>query len=182
MTVYEWKITDLDDGQFGYIWIKRDKDEFGTFYRIYVDLKNLAAWVLKALPDDAMTDDDSWMEVGEDCGFYRKIIFLWRSKRSPVINQQIAGYEAPSFPLTDFLPYGDQSRSGVNAKSVLASSASLSILGQCGGCKDMHRGIADLAEANPEWGDHELAENTGCNLTIVRQARTRHLPWKREIA
>lgn len=49
---------------------------------------------------------------------------------------------------------------------------------QCSGCKDMHEGIANLAEANPEWDDHQVADASGCSVTIVRQAKTRFLGWK----
>lgn len=59
---------------------------------------------------------------------------------------------------------------------------SLPILGQCGGCKDMHRGIAEKAEANPDWSDRQLADDSGCSLTIVRQAKIRLVEWKKEDA
>jgi hypothetical protein len=55
-----------------------------------------------------------------------------------------------------------------------------SILGQCGGCSDMHKGVAAMAEAHPDWSDEQLADDSGCSVTIVRQALTRHL-WKREV-
>ena len=58
------------------------------------------------------------------------------------------------------------------------SSANLPILTECGGCKDMHRRIAALAEANPHRDDQELAEESGCSLTIVRQAKMRFLGEK----
>lgn len=57
----------------------------------------------------------------------------------------------------------------------------LPILGQCGGCSDMHSGIAALAKSNPEWSDQQLAEKSGCSVLIVRQARTRHM-YQREVA
>lgn len=50
----------------------------------------------------------------------------------------------------------------------------------CGGCKDMHRGIAELAKANPGMGDEELAAKSGCDVTTVRQAKARYLDWKKE--
>jgi len=51
---------------------------------------------------------------------------------------------------------------------------------QCGGCKDMHRGIAEVAKANPGMSDEELAAKSGCDVTIVRQAKARYLDWKKE--
>jgi hypothetical protein len=50
----------------------------------------------------------------------------------------------------------------------------------CGGCKDMHSGIAEVAKANPGMSDEELAAKSGCSLAIVRQAKMRHLDWKQE--
>lgn len=52
----------------------------------------------------------------------------------------------------------------------------------CGGCKDMHSGIAEMAKANPDMSDEELAAKSGCDVTIVRQAKARYLDWKRESA
>jgi hypothetical protein len=49
----------------------------------------------------------------------------------------------------------------------------------CGGCRDMHAGIAQLAWANPKWDDDQLVEASGCNLLTVRQARTRFLAWRK---
>lgn len=42
----------------------------------------------------------------------------------------------------------------------------------------MHRGIAEIAEADPALTDAELVEKSGCSLTVVRQAKVRHLDWK----
>jgi hypothetical protein len=60
------------------------------------------------------------------------------------------------------------------------SGRTLPVLNQCAGCKDMHRGIAKMAEAYPEMSDEELAAKSGCSVTIVRQAKMRHLDWKKE--
>ena len=46
----------------------------------------------------------------------------------------------------------------------------------------MHRGIADLALANPGWTDEQLAEASGRDITMVRQARIRFLAWKGGVA
>jgi hypothetical protein len=48
----------------------------------------------------------------------------------------------------------------------------------CAGCRDMHKGIARLAQSNPDWTDERLAEESGTSLTIVRQARVRFLIWR----
>jgi site-specific DNA-adenine methylase len=48
----------------------------------------------------------------------------------------------------------------------------------CAGCRDMHQGIADLAQSNPHWTDEHLAEESGTSLTIARQARVRFLVWR----
>jgi hypothetical protein len=50
----------------------------------------------------------------------------------------------------------------------------------CGGCKDMHWGIAEMAKANPGMSDEELAAKSGCSVIIVRQAKARYLDWKKE--
>lgn len=50
----------------------------------------------------------------------------------------------------------------------------------CGGCKDMHWGIAKMAKDNPGMSDEELAEKSRCDVTIVRQAKTRFVDWKKE--
>jgi hypothetical protein len=42
-----------------------------------------------------------------------------------------------------------------------------------GGGDDVHRGIFEMAQANPDWDDQRLAEVCGTNLTTVRAARTR---------
>ena len=68
--------------------------------------------------------------------------------------------------------------SAVNITATPMSMTKLPILNECGRCKDMHRGIADLAEANPEADDLQLAEKSGCSLTIVRHAQTRFLGRK----
>lgn len=66
------------------------------------------------------------------------------------------------------------------AKPSRSAAPILPILDQCGGCRDMHRGIAEMAEANPELSDEELAAKSSCSVTNVRQAKMRHLDWKRE--
>jgi hypothetical protein len=50
----------------------------------------------------------------------------------------------------------------------------------CNGCRDMHKGIAEMAKANPGMSDEELAVKSGCSVIIVRQAKARYLDWKKE--
>jgi hypothetical protein len=50
----------------------------------------------------------------------------------------------------------------------------------CSGCRDMHKGIAEMAKANPGMSDEELAVKSGCSVIIVRQAKARYLDWKKE--
>jgi hypothetical protein len=46
----------------------------------------------------------------------------------------------------------------------------------------MHRGITEMAKANPDWDEHRLAEECGTNLTTVRAARTRfRIPGNRGV-
>lgn len=53
-----------------------------------------------------------------------------------------------------------------------------SVTFDCGGCRDMHAGIAEMTEAHPDWSDEQLAHETGCSPNIVRQAKVRFLTWK----
>jgi len=99
MTIYEWKITNLGDRQYGYIWIAENgTDEFGTVYKIYVDPDNLDAWVGKASADNSASNVIASMEAEEDSNRYRRIVFYWRKLGSPVIDRKAPGYEAPWFP------------------------------------------------------------------------------------
>jgi hypothetical protein len=43
----------------------------------------------------------------------------------------------------------------------------------------MHSGIAEMAKANPGMSDEDLAGKSGCSLAIVRQAKMRHIDWKK---
>jgi hypothetical protein len=106
-TVFEWKITDLPDGQHGYIWISEDgKDTFGPLYRVYVDPANhdaIGAWIGEYR---GCNKGDLWnilgnIEVSEDDPDYRRILFYWRKLGSPVCDPEAPGYEAPYFPWAD---------------------------------------------------------------------------------
>jgi hypothetical protein len=50
----------------------------------------------------------------------------------------------------------------------------LPVLGQCGGCSELHKGIVTLAEANPDWTDEQLAAKSHCSISTVNQALTRY--------
>lgn len=68
-------------------------------------------------------------------------------------------------------------------KKPVASLRALPSPTPCGGCKDMHAGIAEMAKANPGMSDEELATKSGCNVTIVRQSKVRYLlDWNKETA
>ena len=70
-------------------------------------------------------------------------------------------------------------------ESQMRKVAALRVLPQtssCGGCKDMHWGIAEMAKANPGISDDELAAKSGCSVVIVRQAKARYLDWNKETA
>jgi hypothetical protein len=60
-----------------------------------------------------------------------------------------------------------------NLATPAMSSAKLPLLNECGGCKDMHSGIADLASIHPDWNDHQIATQSGCSLVTVRAALVR---------
>ena len=93
--------------------------------------------------------------------------------------QPEAGAAKPSQPDVEPDRHPVTLAGGGAAKLSGLPTPSLPILGHCGGCGEMHRGIADMAEANPDWDDKQLAEDSGCSLTIVRQAKVRHLGWKK---
>jgi hypothetical protein len=44
----------------------------------------------------------------------------------------------------------------------------------------MHKGIAEMAKANPGMSDEKLAAKSGCSVIIVRQAKARYLDWQKE--
>ena len=97
MTLYEWKITDLGNGEYGYIWITDNgKDEFGNIYIIYVDSYNIDATAGDVFKYEAQRFFD--LEITEDDGWYGRILLLWKRLGSPVINRKEPGYCAPWFP------------------------------------------------------------------------------------
>jgi hypothetical protein len=108
MTLYEWKITDLGNGQYGYIWIAENgKDEFGTIYKVWVDPENNDRWIGNCdwLEGNMVSNIIASMECPEehnqyqlDPSWYRRILFYWRRLGSPHIDRKAPGYEAPWFP------------------------------------------------------------------------------------
>jgi hypothetical protein len=97
MTIFEWKITDLGNGEFGYIWIASDgKDEFGNLYKIYVDPYNIDATADVAFKYEAQKFFN--LEITEDDAWYRRVLLLWKRLGSPRIDRKAPGYDAPWFP------------------------------------------------------------------------------------
>ena len=109
MTIYEWRITDCGNGEFGYIWIaEAGKDEFGTIYKVWVDPDNCDAWVGKVPPTNSTGNIIAGMECPEefnqyqhDPSWYKRILFYWRKLGCPRIDQKAPGYDAPWFPWTE---------------------------------------------------------------------------------
>ena len=108
MTLYEWKITDKNNGEFGHIWIVKDgEDEFGPVYRVYADPENNDRWIGNCdwLEPSVASNMMSGMECPEefneyqrDPSWYRRILFYWRRLGSPRIDRKAPNYEAPLFP------------------------------------------------------------------------------------
>jgi hypothetical protein len=125
MTLYEWKITDIGDGEYGYIWIAEDgKDEFGTIYKVLVDPENYDRWIGKCdwLEGNMVSNIISSMECPEehnqyqlDPSWYRRILFHWRRLGSPRIDRKVAGYQAPWFPWED-AGFTDEERDSIIAE------------------------------------------------------------------
>lgn len=109
MTVFEWKITDLGNGEYGFIWIAEvGKDDFGTIYRVWVDSENYDKCIGKCdwLEGNMVGDIIASMECPEehnqdqrDPSWCRRIVWYWRRLGSPRIDRKAAGYEAPLVPL-----------------------------------------------------------------------------------
>lgn len=97
MTLYEWKISDLGNGQYGYIWVAENgKDEVGNLYKIYVDPYNIDATADDVFKYEAQKFFN--LEITEDDAWYRRVLLLWKRLGSPVINRKAPGYEAAWFP------------------------------------------------------------------------------------
>jgi hypothetical protein len=121
MTLYEWKITDLGDGQCGCIWIaEAGKDEFGSVYKVFLDPENYDRWIGKCdwLGCNTKSNIIAGMECPEECNenqldpsWYRRILFYWRRLASPHIDRKAAGYEPPWFPWAE-AGFTDEERDG----------------------------------------------------------------------
>lgn len=111
MTIYEWKITDLGNGRYGYLWIfsHRHDDECRK-YRCG-DPEDLLRVVID--PNDLYGDFNYWsvvdggnnlanLEIPEDWNnYYDRILTYWNKLGSPVLDRKAAGYEAPWFSWAD---------------------------------------------------------------------------------
>jgi hypothetical protein len=108
MTVYEWKVTDLGNGEHGFIWISQDgEDSFGPIYRVFVDPRNDDAWLSKSLDGMDLNMVSNIMaglecpeesnEYQHDASWYSRILFFWRRLGCPVLDRKAPGYTAPWF-------------------------------------------------------------------------------------
>lgn len=107
-TVYEWRITDKGNGEYGYVWIaEAGKDDFGPVYKIFVDPENNDKWIGRCdwLEGSMISNIIAGMECPEEFSeyqrnpsWYRRILFYWRRLGSPRIERKATGYEAPWFP------------------------------------------------------------------------------------
>src|SRR5690348_17156637 len=105
MTVYEWRVTDLGDRGFGYIWIsRRESAELADAYeyRIYVDPINLDGMVDVIFSNkyayDALAHALFNTELPDCSVEFQRILKYWQSRGSPVLNRETPGYQAPWFP------------------------------------------------------------------------------------
>jgi hypothetical protein len=110
MTLFEWKITDCGNGEYGYIWIANSgKDEFGAIHRVYVDPDNDDAWLSKStvgidgnqvgnVVDSIEAHEEPCCEWQYPASWYGRILLLWKRLGSPRIDRMSPGYEAPWFP------------------------------------------------------------------------------------
>ena len=120
MTLYQWKITDLGNGQYGYIWITENgKDESGKLYKIYVDPYNIDATADDVFKYEAQKFFD--LEITEDDARYGCILLLWERLGSPVINPKAPGYDAPWFPWLD-AGFSDEERDNLIAEPSTAET------------------------------------------------------------
>ena len=120
-TVYEWRITDKGNGEYGYIWIAEDgKDDFGAFYKVIVDPENHDRWIGNcdwfegSMVSNIMTGmecPEEFSQYQRDLSWYRRILFYWRRLGSPRIDRKSAGYEAPWFPWAE-AGFTDDERDG----------------------------------------------------------------------
>ena len=77
MALYEWRITDLGEDEYGYIRIGQDEDDD----RIHISVDNC-----ELFPNSG------------GCECYERILAYWQSIGSPVADRTAPGHEAPWFP------------------------------------------------------------------------------------
>jgi hypothetical protein len=97
VTIFEWKITDLGDGEFGYIWIAApSRSATNDRERIFIDPCNVDGDTDYWLDHDPHVLFNCEFVKGEKC--YELILAYWHSIGSPVADRTSADYEAPWFP------------------------------------------------------------------------------------
>jgi len=97
MTIFEWRITSLGNGEAGYIWISQpSRDVANDRKRVYLDARNVDG------RSDYWSEHDPHVlfncELSEDDDHYEYIISYWERLGSPVADRRSADYEAPWFP------------------------------------------------------------------------------------
>jgi hypothetical protein len=98
MTLFEWKISDLGNGEFGHIWIS-EPSLVGPYkhMRVYVDPNNVDGHFAYWIEHDPHVLFNC--ELPEDWeGWYERILGYWRNVGSPVVDRKPPSYEAPWFP------------------------------------------------------------------------------------
>jgi hypothetical protein len=97
MTLYEWRITELGDGEYGYIWIA-EPPQYATNdrKRIFIDPFNVDGDTDYCLEQDPHVLFNCEFVKGEKC--YVLILSYWHSIGSRVADRTSADYEAPWFP------------------------------------------------------------------------------------
>ena len=111
MTLYEWKITRLGDGQYGYIWIElHQHDDLCTKYRcgsseylprVVIDANNLYGDFEYWSRVDGGNNLATLMIPEDWKNWYGRILACWHNKGCPVIDRKATGYDAPWFPWTE---------------------------------------------------------------------------------
>jgi hypothetical protein len=108
MTLYEWKITDLSNGRFGYLWIELHQHDDQCRQRRCGTSQYLPRVIIDA--NDLYGDFEYWstvdggnnlanLHIPEDWkNRYGRILAYWHNKGCPVIDRKSPGYEAPWFP------------------------------------------------------------------------------------
>jgi hypothetical protein len=111
MTLFEWKITDLGNGRYGYLWIDlHQHDDECRKYRC-----GSSEYLPRVIidPNDLYGDFEHWskvdggnnlanLEIPEDWkNRYGRILGYWHNMGCLFIDRKVPGYEAPWFPWTE---------------------------------------------------------------------------------